>query len=263
MASDSNSNHFLSCPVCASSLVFSDQNYSCINQHNFPVQDGIICLTHHQQKNKLTLAQQSGAWKSTAFLYEKIWRPYSLSILTTGKFSTADELEHLKKFVSVLKPETVVVDLTCSSGFYGRNISESRPDLTILYCDYSIEMLKAAKKKNRANYDFYISTWAENQNFSNESIDAFVCGGSWNEITETEKTLKVMFQSLKKDGVFFWMGILKSEKIFGKFSQKIAQWLGGLHFDSPHEVETHFRSVGFKNIELKRWKSVFIITGKK
>lgn len=263
MASEANAATFLSCPICAFPLTFLNRKYQCQNRHEFPVNDKIICLTNHHPKKKLSLAQRSGAWKLTAFLYEKIWRPYSLSILTTGTLTTKDELMYLNEFVSGLNENSIVVDLTCSTGFYGRNISKHKPNLTILFCDYSTEMLKAGQKKNRSEKDFYISMWAEHRNFVQESVDAYVCGGSWNEIIETEKTIQEMYHSLKAGGRFFWMGILKSEKLTGKILQQMASWLGGLHFESPEEVELKFQTAGFKNIELRKWKSIFIITGKR
>lgn len=253
----------LSCPKCCADLIHEKERYYCSNNHSFDIKNQIIVLLSGLPEKKLTMAQQSGSWKITSFLYERIWRPYSLSVITFGKFSVQDEIMELERFLTNIPQHGNVVDLTCSSGFYGRSINSLRPDLTVYFCDYSVVMLNEAQQRSNSDQNFFVAAFAEDSMFCSESVDAFFCGGSWNEITEIERTLFEMYRSLKRGGQFFWMGILKSDSLTGRISQKLAHNLGGLHFETKDSVSASFEQTGFHSIEFRNWKSVFIITGKK
>jgi len=261
-----NSNHFslLVCPMCKTSLSNKSDQLICKNNHKIINKNNILNLIPEGRKTKLTTAQKSGSWKITSFLYERIWRYQSLSIMTIGKFSVSKELQILHDFCSTLPTQSYVCDLTCSTGLYGRFILENFINYNMYFLDYSETMLIDSQKRNSApERSCYVQNYAENITFIENSLDAVVCGASWNEITKTEETISNVYQSLKSGGKTFWMGILKSEKRIGTVIQNFASVTGGLHFDSAEFVEKSFLTHGFKNIRLSKYGTIFIMTAEK
>lgn len=214
---------------------------------------------------KRTLAQKSGAWKLTAWAYERLWRKQSVSMLSLGKFHLENELGQLKGAVSLTgNPNPVICDLTCSTGLYGRFLLEEFPGSTVFFLDYSIQMLhEVIYHKPDQKRSVMVQAFCEDPVFEDSVLDAVVCGGSWNEITQIEKTLTRMFSALKPGGVMFWMGILPASTSIGKFFQKLAAYQGGLHFDESGKIEDAFSLAGFKSIQLKSVQPIFTLTARK
>lgn len=215
-----------------------------------------------------TIAQTSGKWKLTAFLYEKIWRLHALSILTFGKFNLIKEKEWIQKFVKVENSEQIVLDLTCANGLYGRWILQNGSNLTVIFHDFSLEMLKSVAKKisrERLNNSsaVLLQSWAVDTGLTKDSVDIVLCGGSWNELTKTQLIVNHIFHILKPGGKTGWMGILKSETKIGRFIQSVATKLGGLHFESESEVIKTFSDAGFKNVRVTKVGLIFLLETEK
>ncbi|MBN8706401.1 MAG: class I SAM-dependent methyltransferase [Bacteroidetes bacterium] len=214
---------------------------------------------------KLTMAQKSGAWKLTAWGYERLWRKQSVSILSLGKFHLENELEQLNAAVLLTESSNpVICDLTCSTGLYGRFLLDKFPESTVYFLDYSIEMLQEVLH-HRPDHTrtVLVQAFCEDPVFEDSVLDAVVCGGSWNEITQIEKTLFRMYSALKPGGVMFWMGILPAATSVGRFFQKLAGSKGGLHFDESEKIEAAFGLAGFKSIQIKSVQPIFTLTARK
>ncbi len=254
----------LVCPICKTTLSLISSKLFCQNNHPIANKDGIINLITGNIKPNLTIAQKSGSWKLTSYLYERIWRLQSLSIMTFGKFSVRNELQLLEEFCSSVPPDSIICDLTCSTGLYGRFILEKFSESRLYFLDYSETMLLGVEERNKfPDRSCYVQNFAENSSFADNSLDSVVCGGSWNEITKIDETVSSVYASLKPGGKTFWMGILKSEKWLGSLTQKVASTSGGLHFDSAESVQQSFAIQGFRNISLGKYQSIFILTAEK
>lgn len=254
----------LVCPICKTTLSINSNQILCQNNHTVSYKNGIINLIPLNCNPGLTVAQKSGSWKITSFLYERIWRKQSVSILTNGKFSVREELHLLEEFCSTLQSDSLICDLTCSTGLYGRFILEKFSGSNLFFLDYSETMLLGTGVRNKfPERSCYVRNFAENCSFADNSLDAVVCGASWNEITKTGETLSSVKTSLKPGGKIFWMGILKSEKMLGSLIQKFASDAGGLHFDTAASVEQRFEDHGFRNIVLAKYQSIFILSAQK
>lgn len=225
----------------------------------------IFFYPNQDSLQKRTLAQKSGAWKVTAWAYERLWRKQSVSILSLGKFHIENELEQLKAAVSSAGIQSpLICDLTCSTGLYGRFLLDEFPSASVYFLDYSFEMLQEVlHHKPDPSRSVLIQAFCENPVFENSVLDAVVCGGSWNEITKIEETLDRMYSALKPGGVMFWMGILPAATAAGKFFQKLATLQGGLHFDESSKIESAFRSAGFKSIQIKTVQPIFTLIARK
>lgn len=213
----------------------------------------------------LTPAQKSGSWRVTAWLYERFWRLQSVSLLTLGKFNVKKELELLESAVkSVDKPNPVICDLTCSTGLYGRTLLTGNPVATVYFLDYSLPMLLEVSRRNRhKDRSFLVQGFCEDYIFLDSVLDAAVCGGSWNEITQTNETLNRIYSALKPEGIVFWMGILPAKSKPGRLFQTLLSSMGGLHFDSPEKIEDEFKRAGFSEIKISSIQPVFTLTARK
>ncbi|MCK6600448.1 MAG: class I SAM-dependent methyltransferase [Bacteroidetes bacterium] len=216
--------------------------------------------------NRLTLAQKSGFWKLTAWGYEKFWRLKSLGLLTGNRITVSEELRILSGYLSALPENPAVCDLTCSTGLYGRTVLETVPGSRIYFLDASPAMLAGTAKSIReGDYGRVIlaEAFCEDPVFLPESLDAVICGGSWNEITAVMETVNQTFLSLKPGGLTFWMGILPAVSRFGKLFQRLAVLFGGLRFDPESRISEQFKLAGFEEIRIFSVAPVFILTAKK
>jgi len=219
-----------------------------------------------KDRSSLTLAQKSGFWKLTAWGYEKFWRLKSLGLLTGNQLTVSEELRTLSSFLSVLPENPAVCDLTCSTGLYGRTVLETVPGSVVYFLDSSPAMLagtRAALRDEVRDRAILTEAFCEDPVFLPESLNAVVCGGSWNEITAVNETLHQTFLALKPGGLTFWMGILPAVSRSGNLFQKLAVRFGGLRFDPESRIAEQFRLAGFEEIRIQSVAPVFILTAKK
>ncbi|MCA1552879.1 MAG: hypothetical protein LC737_00725 [Chloroflexi bacterium] len=88
-------------------------------ESRFPIRDHVLDLA--PPGGRLTLAGWSNNLPLAPRLYERAWRPRSLSILTHGEFCVRGELALLNEWLP-LRADEVVVDLGTSTGLYARAV---------------------------------------------------------------------------------------------------------------------------------------------
>lgn len=198
------------------------------------------------ERPRVPLGQSSNFLPLTAALYEPLWRKRSLSILTGGAFSTERELELMLEWLGP-QPGQVVLDAACSAGLYARTLLQQEPELTVHALDFSLPFLKKAGQYAERDGVSPTLVHADVRELPYEDavFDALVCGGSLNEFTELNGTLREFARVLKPGGNMWQMYITRAEGAFGKAAQSLVR-LSGIRFLEPKSLERMARAVGLK-----------------
>lgn len=199
-----------------------------------------------------TLAQSTNFWGLTASVYEENWRKRSISSLSGETFTLDDEATLLIEWMSP-KAGLKYIDLGCSTAFYARQITKAQPEASVIALDFSIPMLREARKKCKEDKCdiFLLQANAESLPFFAGSVDGVVCGGTLNEFRDPVKALYETRRVLKKGSTSFFMYLLKSDHLIGSVIQKTTQ-IGGISFWSEAESYNLFERCGFQIKNQKR-----------
>lgn len=210
----------------------------------YPLENGIYRVL--DQRPTVPLGQSSNFLSLTAVLYEPLWRKRSLSILTSGAFSTERELELMLEWLNLQGGE-VILDAACSGGLYARTLLEHEPGLTVHALDFSLPFLKRAKEYAERNGVSPTLVHADVRDlpYEDSSFDAIVCGGSLNEFTELDRTLGEFARILKPGAKLWQMYAAKAEGNVGKAIQGLIR-ASGIRFIDPKDLEKRANEVDFK-----------------
>lgn len=99
-----------------------------------------------------------------------------------------------------IKPRTLVLDLCCGTGDFSRIISKLYPRTRVIGLDFSSEMLKLAKSKNK-NVVFMQGDCI-NLPFKNGEIDYITMGFGLRNIKDRQKAINEIYRVLTDEGKF-------------------------------------------------------------
>lgn len=194
----------------------------------YPIRGNVLDLTQRGDLQVLTLAGWSNHLSLVPWIYENIWRPRSLTILSGEKFSTERELNLLNEWLS-LPNSALVVDLGSSTDLYARGLGKRNAGATIVAIDLSVGMLRSGRAyglrdglKNVA----HVRAPVQRLPFADATVDAMVCGGSLNEFRDLGVALREALRVCKPNGKMFAMSLLESQSMLGRFGQLGARGSG-------------------------------------
>lgn len=130
-----------------------------------------------------------------------------------------------------IKPGMRLLDLACGTGDVIAEIKKQVSDVTIIGGDFSLNMLKIAKKKI-SDVPFSAAD-AHNLPFKDNTFDRITIAFGFRNVTDKEKGLKEFYRIMKKDGRLCILEFSQSEnKFFGHvykfYFTKILPFVGGL-----------------------------------
>lgn len=241
----------LCCPNCQGALTLNRGNEQlgsvvCPKGHTFRIIHGVLDLL------KRARPQSIAAWVNelppTAWLYERIWRPYALTLLSGESFPYARELAWLSAHV----PQTsrTIVDVACSNGLYARALADSHPQAQIIGIDRSLPMLRQAVARAQALQlpISYVRADARALPLVSASIDAVVIGGSWNEMEALPTVFKEMARISAPQARLVAMALTQSPRPVGKFMQRLLS-AGGTQFFDPTTLAQQLTQFGWNDIQ--------------
>jgi ubiquinone/menaquinone biosynthesis C-methylase UbiE len=199
---------------------------SCGAHH--PIRAHVLDMTQRGDLKMLTPAGWSNYFHLVPWIYENVWRPRSLAILSGERFSTAREVNMLTDWLS-LPSEELVVDLGSSTDLYARSLAKRSGSITIFSIDLALGMLQAGRAyalrdglKNIA----HVRAPAQHLPFGDGTVDAIVCGGSLNEFRDITVALREARRVCKTDGKMFAMSLLEADSAVGRLGQLGARTSG-------------------------------------
>ena len=238
------------CPTCQGALTLNRGNEQlgsvvCPKGHTFRIIHGVLDLL------KRARPQSIAAWVNelapTAWLCERIWRPYALTLLSGESFPYTRELAWLSQHV----PDTsrTIVDVACSNGLYARALATSHPQAQIIGIDRSLPMLRQAVARAQALQlpISYVRADARALPFVSASIDAVVVGGSWNEMEALPTVFKEMARISAPQARLVAMALTQSPRRVGQFVQRMLG-TGGTQFFDPTTLAQQLTQFGWYDI---------------
>ncbi len=191
----------------------------------YSIKDHVIDLAEPGDLGRLTFAGLSNVFPLMPQIYENVWRPRSLSLLSGRKFPVSREIALVNQWLQV-KPQELVVDLGSSTDVYARGIARLEPngkDAIVVAIDLATGMLKSGRayaQREGVKNIVHVRAPAQKLPFADGTVDALVCGGSLNEFKSIDAALREARRVCVSDGRMVTMSLLAASSVRGR----VAQW---------------------------------------
>jgi SAM-dependent methyltransferase/uncharacterized protein YbaR (Trm112 family) len=247
----------LRCPTCASVLDLRDRRCDaggeivsgalhCACGAVYPIRDGIADFLGPPRPP--TIAQLTNELPATAWAYERLWRPFALTLLSGESFPYQRELTLVTDWVDAARGG-LVIDVACSNGLYARALARAMRPSTghVVGIDHALPMLREARQRARAVgvRVSYLRASAQALPFASSAAQGVTIGGSLNEIGDLVACLREVRRVLVDDGRFVAMTLLAAQGVVGRAVQ-MALAPGGIVFWSREELLAQFRTAGLR-----------------
>ncbi len=195
-----------------------------------------------------TPAQRVNEWRSAAWAYERMWRPFSLTLLSGERFTYRRELP-LVTGLALAERGGIALDIACSNGLYARALTRSMQAAGAgghaIGIDHSLAMLEEAVLRARAAGlpISYIRARAQQLPIRPGAASAVTIGGSLNEIGDRALALSEASRALKRGGRFVAMSLLRARSWPGQALQR-ALAPGGVVFLDAAELDAELALAG-------------------
>ncbi len=231
------------CPQCSSGFTQPTQQdrntyVQCAQGHRYPVRSGVIDLLGAPRPQ--SIAAWSNEWRITAWAYERLWRPRSLSILSGQPFPYSRELPAVA--AAIPSDARVILDLACSNGLYARTAAQQNPQATVIGIDRSLPMLIDAQRRAvAANVQItYVRADARSLPIATASIDCTLIGGSLNEMEELPRIWDELSRISTSRASLVSMHLLRR----GSVSPRLLGF-GGITLFGADDVPTSLHTTGW------------------
>lgn len=217
----------------------------------YPIEGHILDLGHERSHEQLTAAGRSNLAPFAPEVYEHIWRPRSMAVLSSGRITVQRELALMSDWLSG-HPQQLVLDLGASTGVYARALARSAAGAgagapVIVALDLSRQMLEAARRhalREGLRQIVYVRANAESLPFSDGAFDSVVCGGSLNEFRSPRAALHEARRILRDNGRLFAMNLTRASTTLGRLGQAGAA-RSGIRFPSARRFDAMLSENGW------------------
>jgi len=207
-----------------------------------PVVDGILDCLATVRPSPLTPAQSVAQSPVFAWGYERLWRPWALSILSGEAFPPHREAQVLQELVGDAE---LVLDLATGCGYWSRMLLAQDAQRWLVGLDQSLAVLQEAQRQRQPHWRRYslVRATVERIPLAPQSVSAVISGASLNELPLVA-TLQEVSRVLKPGGVFVTMHSRQGEG----WAETVQQVLGtmGLQFYSEMDLRQHGDPVHLK-----------------
>ena len=195
-------------------------------------------------------------FEEIAIYYDKVNNIISFGTHYLIKYLCVKELD--------IKPRSMVVDLCCGTGDFTKLINKIYPRAKVIGLDFSPEMLKLAKEKNKTGV--FLQADCTNIPFPEKEFQYATIGFGLRNIEDRQKAISEIYRILETDGIFLHLDfgnhnkLSKAFDIFVNLLCKICK-NGAEHyqyllnskeeFPNPDKIIEEFEQQGFKFIKRK------------
>lgn len=176
--------------------------------------------------------QFTNALPLAARLYERIWRPRALPLLSGAALGYGYELPLLSGLTRAAAGG-LMVDVACSSGLYARALERARGSAAghVIGVDHAMPMLRQAQRLAQAEglRISFVRAKAQALPFAPGAANIVTMGGSLNEIGDSQAALNQLRRILTPEGRCFLMCLVASARPSGRALQRLLA-PGGLEF---------------------------------
>jgi ubiquinone/menaquinone biosynthesis C-methylase UbiE/uncharacterized protein YbaR (Trm112 family) len=218
----------------------------------YPVRDGVADFLGPPRPP--SPAQMTNELPPTAWVYERAWRPFALSLLSGESFPYRRELPLITGLVEPRRGG-LYLDVACSNGLYARALARTLGTAPghVAGFDHSLPMLKQARRYARAAglRISYLRAKAQALPVVAHAAAGVVIGGSLNEIGDLDTCLAEVRRTLAMDGRYLAMTLARAATPGGRAFQQL-MGVGGIAFWTPEELSRLFSRYGLWTVS--RWK---------
>jgi len=255
---------YLRCPTCHLLLSIQDIRAAADDEiiggdlgcagcgARYPVRDGIADFLGPPRPP--SPAQVINELPATAWVYERAWRPFALTLLSGESLPYRRELPLITNLVEPRRGG-LYLDVACSNGLYARALARRLgPALGhVVGFDHSLPMLKQARRYARAAglRISYVRAKAQALPVVAQAAAGVVVGGSLNEIGDLDACLAEVRRTLAMDGRYLAMTLARAATPGGRVFQQL-MGIGGIDFWTPEELSRAFSRHGLWTVA--RWK---------
>jgi SAM-dependent methyltransferase/uncharacterized protein YbaR (Trm112 family) len=254
---------YLRCPACRDSLriaagTVDDQVLSgelvcagCLKR--YPIRDGIVDLLGPPRPP--TLAQVANELPITAQVYEAVWRPMALTLLSGERFPYERELPLILDLVGVARGG-LFIDVACSNGLYARALARALSSRNGLVAgiDHSLPMLQEARRRAQAAgvRVSYLRAGARSLPFAAEVAAGVTIGGSLNEIGSVAGCAAEVQRVLAPSGRLASMSLARASSFVGRSVQFLLA-PGGVRFFATQDLLATLAHAGLRPTALLQY----------
>ena len=219
---------------------------------HYPVRDGIADFLGSPRPP--TPAQLTNELPLTAWGYERAWRPFALTLLSSEPFPYRRELPLI---TGLIEPRRggLYLDVACSNGLYARALARTISGAPghVAGFDHSLPMLKQARRfaREAGLRISYARAKAQALPMVAHAAAGVVIGGSLNEIGDLDACLSEVRRTLAADGRYLAMTLARAATPAGRTLQQLLG-TGGIAFWTPEELARAFSQHGLWTVA--RWK---------
>lgn len=240
---------YLRCPLCHAPLRLhtGDGTHGSVrctnNTHTYQIRYGILDLLIDARPR--SLAAWSNEFQITAWAYERVWRPYALSILSGTPFGYDRESAILTE--GYTNTRGLVVDIACSNGLYARTVAKAYPQKSVIGIDRALPMLIEAQRRAVAAQlpISYVRADARVLPMPSGISEHIVIGGSLNEMEDIPQVFAEISRIATPTGTFVNMTLTKASSWLGRIVQALLA-PGGITFFRPDTLITQLQSHGWR-----------------
>jgi ubiquinone/menaquinone biosynthesis C-methylase UbiE/uncharacterized protein YbaR (Trm112 family) len=256
---------FLRCPSCSLSLQLQQPTTDHAGEitagdllcagcaARYPVRDGVADFLGPPRPP--TIAQVTNELVPTAWVYERAWRPFALSLLSGGPFPYRRELPLVMRLVG---PERggLYLDIACSNGLYARALARAMRGAAghIAGIDHSLPMLAQARRyaRDAGLRISYLRAKAQALPIASGSAAGAAIGGSLNEIVDLEQCLAEVRRTAAPGARFLAMTLARAATPSGRLFQQI-MGVGGIEFWSADALAAHLARHKLRTVGQWQW----------
>jgi SAM-dependent methyltransferase/uncharacterized protein YbaR (Trm112 family) len=219
----------------------------------YPIRAGVADFLGSRQP--ATPAQMTNDWPLTAWVYERAWRPFALSLLSGAPFPYRRELPLMARMMQAQRGG-LYLDVACSNGLYARALARTMrgADGHVAGIDHSLPMLAQARRFacDAGLRISYLRATAQALPIASGQAAGVAIGGSLNEIGDLDTCLAEVHRTLRPDGRYMAMTLARAATAYGRLFQHLLG-PGGIQFWSLDELEAYFGRHGLRTIERQQY----------
>lgn len=242
----------LRCPACRAALRLEDAARDSADEivsgclactlctRRYPIRDGIADFLGAPRPPSLT--QAINEWPATSRIYERVWRPFALTLLSGERFPYRRELPLVARLAQAERGG-LALDVACSNGLYARALTRARGSAPghVIGIDHARPMLEEARRlARRAGLRItYARAKAQALPVAAGAAQIVTIGGSLNEIGDLDACLAEVHRALAADGRFVAMTLARAATPVGRAIQRL-MGVAGVDFWTAQELTEAF-----------------------
>jgi len=193
-----------------------------------------------------SVAQVVNELPPTAWVYERLWRPFALSLLTGETFTYRRELPLIAGLTQAHRGG-LYIDLACGNGLYARALARTMRGVAghVVALEHSFPMLAQGRRyaRDASLRISFVRASAQTLPIAAGTAAGVVIGGSLNEIGDLDACLAEVQRTLAGGGRLVAMTLIRADTPVGRAVQ-VMLGPGGIQFWTPQKLIEHFKQYG-------------------